>query len=79
MEEKGSISIINRTNGQLTGEKAEALPIKLITQNAGLKFFLLGVFITSLIFILFVFLSGKKVVVVDVVSKSDNYKEYKIE
>lgn len=76
--EENSISIINRTNGQLTGEKAQALPIQIKTSFSWVKIFALG-FVTAIITI-FIFVSAIKtqVVVVEVSGKADNYQEYRV-
>jgi hypothetical protein len=76
MEEQ-SISIINRTNGQLTGENAQALPIKLIT-GKWYKFFILGFLFAIVLLVVFVSIIKRQVVVVEVSGKADTYQEYTI-
>ena len=77
--EENSISIINRTNGQLTGEKAQALPIKFIGSFSWLKIYLLGLASGVLLLVIFVYTIKKQVVVVEVAGKSPDYQEYKIQ
>ena len=74
MEDQNSISIINRGNGSLTGEKAQALPIKLITGISWLKFILIGFVLAIVIFVIFLFNSQKQVAVVQVTGKADSFK-----
>jgi uncharacterized membrane protein len=78
MNEENSFSIINRTNGQITGEKANALPIKVVTNFSWIKVFALG-FVTALVLmVLFVITIKRQVVVVDVAGQSTDYKEYQL-
>lgn len=76
--EQSSISIINKNNGQLTGESASALPIKLITNNVATKFFIYGFLAAIVLFVIFVFIAKKQVTVVDVSGKSPSYQEYNL-
>ncbi len=79
MEDKNSsISIINKNNGSLTGEKADALPIRLVTTNSGFKFFILGFISAILVMGAFIFLAKRQVTVVDISGKAAEYVEYEI-
>jgi hypothetical protein len=75
--EENSISIINRTNGQLTGEHAQALPVKVVT-GAWYKFFGLGFLTAIVLLVIFVSIIKSQVVVVEVSGKADTYTEYKL-
>jgi hypothetical protein len=77
--DENSISIINRTNGQVIGEKAQALPIEIKTSFSWLKIFILGLlFGWFLVFILVVVIK-RQVTVVEVAGKADTYVEYEIQ
>jgi hypothetical protein len=76
--DQSSISIINKNNGQVTGESTAALPIRLVTSNLAVKFFAYG-FLTALaIFIIFILVARKQVTVVDVSGKSPSYQEFNL-
>lgn len=79
MNEQSSISIINRTNGQLTGENAQALPIQIKTSFSWVKIFIAGFITAIFIIFIFVYYVKKQVVVVEVSGKSADYQEYKIQ
>lgn len=72
--EENSISIISRNNGQLTGEKAQALSVKLTGGFSWVKIFLAGVVITFLILAAAIYFAKKQVVVVEVSGKSDQFQ-----
>lgn len=76
--EQSSISIINKNNGQLTGESSGALPIKLVTNNLAIKYFSLGFLCALVIFAIFILIARKQVTVVDVSGKSPSYQEYNL-
>jgi hypothetical protein len=76
--EENSISIINRNNGQLTGEKANALPVQIKADFSWVKIFFFGFVVAIVSFILFASYVTQQVTVVQVTGKSDNYKEYEI-
>ncbi len=81
MSEENSISIINRTNASLTGENAQAFPIKLVDGNmrkVRIEYFCFGVFSAIILFTIFIFIAKSQVVVVDISGKADNYQEYKL-
>ena len=78
MGEENSISIINRTNGQLTGEKAQALPIKIIANLSWVKVFIIGFILAIILMCIFIFTIKKSVVVVQVVGTSPDYQEYQV-
>ncbi len=76
--EQSSISIINKNNGQLTGESSNALPIKLVTNNLAIKFFSFG-FLTAMVVLLFmVFTIKRQVVAVDATGVAPQFQEYKL-
>jgi hypothetical protein len=72
--EQSSISIINKNNGQLTGESIGALPIKLITGISWLRFVFFGMAIALVIFLIIIFTAQKQVSVVQVTGKADAFK-----
>ena len=75
---QNSISIINRSGGQVTGESTNALPIKLVGVNTAIKFFLFG-FLTSFLVMFFLIIFIKRqVVVVDTTGKADSFTEYQL-
>ena len=76
--EENSISIINRTNGQLTGEKAQALPVKFVANFSWVKIFLLGFVAAIILFVLFIAYVKQQVTVIEVTGKAPNYQEYQI-
>ena len=76
--EQSSISIINKNNGQLTGESTNALPIRMVSNLSSYKIFGLG-FLTALIFMfIMVSIIKKQVVVVEFAGKAADYQEYKV-
>lgn len=76
--EQSSISIINKNNGQVTGESAGALPVKFVSNFSTLKSFTLG-FATALVIMwVVVFTIQSQVVVVEVAGKSADYQEYEL-
>ena len=76
--EENSISIINKTNGQLTGEKAQALPIRIMANFSWMKIFLAGCAVTAIVFIILVSTSLSQVVAVEVSGKADNFDVLKL-
>lgn len=76
--DESSISIINRNNGQVTGERAGALPIKLVTSISWVKFFAAGFVSALLLIMIMVFTIKRQVVVVEVAGKSVDYQEYRL-
>lgn len=76
--EQSSISIINKNNGQVTGESSGALPVKMVSNFSSTKIFTAG-FITALV-LMFIIVSTIKsqVVVVEVAGKSADYQEYQL-
>jgi hypothetical protein len=74
MQQEG-VSIINRMGGTVTGDSANALPIKLVSSHTGIKYFVLGM-IATFIFILSLFaLSMTQVNLVEVTGQSESFKE----
>lgn len=72
--EQSSISIINKNNGQVTGESAQALPIMIKTSFSWMKIFMSGVVVCFFtLFILFL-LAKTQVQTVEIVGKSDNFQ-----
>ncbi len=76
--EENSISIINRTNGQLTGEKAQALPIQIRANFSWVKIFIAGFITAMVILFIFIFYVKRQVVVVEVSGKAQDYQEFQI-
>ena len=76
--EENSISIVNRTNGQLTGENAQALPIKFVGGISWIQYILIGVAITVIFGIYFIATIQKNVVAVEVSGKADNFQIFEI-
>ena len=72
--EENSISIVNRTNGQLTGEHAQALPVKFVGSLSWVKIFLLGVLVTAIFFLIILMTVKKQVSIVEVVGKANDYQ-----
>lgn len=77
-KDESSISIINRNNGQVTGESTGALPVKFVTSLSWVKIFLIGFISAFILLIIFIVTIKRQVVVVDVVGKADNYQEYRL-
>jgi hypothetical protein len=77
--EENSISIINRTNGQVIGEKAKALPVELKANFSWLKIFVAGLLFGWLLVFIFVIYIKRQVVVVEASGKADTYQEYRIQ
>jgi hypothetical protein len=73
------ISIINKVGGTITGERASALPIRLVTNNSTIKYFSLGFLVCILILIITITLASRKVAVVEYTGVNPNYKEYSIQ
>ena len=74
MENNSSISIINKGNGALTGEQAQALPIMIKTSFSWMKIFLTGAGVMfAVLFILF-FIAKSQVQVVEIVGRADNFQ-----
>jgi hypothetical protein len=77
--EQSSISIINKNNGQLTGESSNALPIRIMADFSWVKIFFAGFFTAFLIMFIFVSTIKRQVVVVEVAGRTADYTEYKIQ
>jgi len=77
--EDNSISIINRSGGSLTGEKAQALPITLTNQWKWTRYVAVGVVISVIIMIILMLTITKNVVAVEVSGKADNFQLFKIQ
>lgn len=76
--EQSSISIINKNNGQVTGESSGALPVKFISNFSTPKIFAAG-FVSALIFMMILVTTIKsQVVVVEVAGKTADYQEYQL-
>jgi hypothetical protein len=76
--EQSSISIINKNNGQVTGESAGALPVKFVSNFSTTKIFAAG-FISAIVLMMIVVTTIKsQVVVVEVAGKSADYQEYQL-
>lgn len=73
-----SISIINRTNGQLTGERAQSIPVKLIASFSWLKIFLAGATIMFVVVFFLLQTAMNEVVQVDVSGKTEEFEILKI-
>jgi hypothetical protein len=78
MQEENSFSIINRTNGQVTGQSANALPIKMVSNYSSAKIFIFGFLSALVVVAIFVSTIKRQVVVVDVAGQSSEYKEYQL-
>ena len=77
--EENSISIINHTNGQLTGEKAQALPIKFVANLSWVKIFGAGFVVALIAVLIFISYVKEQVTVVQVSGKSADYEEYQVQ
>lgn len=76
--EENSFSIINRTNGQITGQTANALPIKLVASLSWVKIFIAGFIFAFVFMIIFILNIKSQVVSVQISGKSPDFQEYKI-
>jgi len=76
--EQSSISIINKNNGQVTGESAQALPVKFILGLSWFKYILIGFVVAVIIMFYIVATIRKQVVVVEVSGKSDSFQVFEI-
>ena len=76
--EENSFSIINRTNGQITGQSANALPIKLTGSWSWPKYVALGFCGALLVMVWFISTIQKQVIAVEVTDKSDSFQIFKI-
>lgn len=72
--EENSISIINKNNGQITGERTGALPVRLTPSLTWVQYVLIGIGIALLIAIIFVATIQKQVVVVEVSGRANNFQ-----
>jgi hypothetical protein len=73
-----NISIINRSEHTITGEKANALPVRFVANYSWFKIFLAGaILMLALVYIISYFIRYQ-VVVVDITAKSDQYQEYQM-
>jgi hypothetical protein len=71
---ESSISIINKNNGSLTGEQANALPIMIKTSFSWIKIFLTGVVLTFVVLFVIFLLAKTQVQTVEIVGTSDNFQ-----
>lgn len=79
MEEQNSISIINRGNGSLTGEKAQAFPIQIKGQWSWTRYVAVGIVLTLIIVVILMTTITKNVVAVEVSGKADDFQVFKIQ
>lgn len=77
--EENSISIINRGNGSLTGEKAQALPVKMIGGLKWTQYVLVGLVIGIVIMVIAVATVKKQVVAVEVSGKANDFQVFEIQ
>ena len=76
--DENSISIINRTGGQLTGEKAQALPVQFVASWKWTRYVLIGFILCLVIAIAFVAFAKTQVNVVEVTGKSDQFQIFEV-
>lgn len=76
--EENSISIINRNNGSLTGEKAQALPIKLTGGLSWIQYVFIGIVVALLLSVLFIFTVQKQVVAVEVSGRANDFQIFEV-
>ncbi len=76
--DENSISIINRSNKEVIGERASALPVKLMTSLSWVQYILIGFVIAFLAALYFVWTVQKQVVVVEVSGKSPDFQVFEI-
>lgn len=76
--EESSISIINRNNGSLTGENAQAVPVKLLGSLSWVQYILIGFIISLILMSIFVATIKKQVVAVEVSGRADTYQIFEI-
>lgn len=74
MENNSSISIINKGNGALTGEQAQALPIMIKTSFSWMKIFLTGAGVMFAVLSILFFIAKSQVQVVEIVGRADNFQ-----
>jgi hypothetical protein len=78
MADESSISIINKNNGTLTGEKAQALPIQLVGYNQKKKWFAIGFITCAVIVLAVVYFSKRGVAIVNLDQRATEFVEYSI-
>jgi len=76
--EETSISIINKNNGQLTGESAKALPIKIMANLSWVQYIFIGVVVTLIIVSIFISTIQDTVVAVEVSGRSNDFQVYEV-
>lgn len=77
--EENSISIINRTNGALTGEHAQALPVQFISSWSWTRYVLVGVVLTLVVVGTMIAFAQKQVTVVEVTGKSQDFQLFQVQ
>lgn len=77
--DENSISIINRTNGQVTGEKAGALPVRVMSNFSWVQYIFIGFLVAIFVLGYFVWTIQKEVVIVEVSGKSPDFTIFEIE
>jgi hypothetical protein len=77
--EDNSISIVNRTGATLTGEKAQALPIRLTGTWSWTRYVAVGFVLALAAMIFFMVTIKKQVVAVEVSGKAEDFQLYQIQ
>lgn len=78
MQEENSISIINRTNNQITGESAKALPVRMVSNLSWIQYILIGFVIAILVLLYFIFTIQKQVVSVEVSGRTPDFQIFEV-
>ncbi len=78
MQEENSISIINRSNTQVTGEKTNALPVRMVSNLSWIQYILIGFVLAVIILIYIISTIQEKVVSVEVSGKADEFQIFEV-
>ncbi len=78
MQEENSISIINRTNNQVSGEKANALPVRVMSNLSWIQYILIGFVLALGVVIYLISTIQQKVVTVEVSGKANDFKIFEV-
>lgn len=78
MQEEQNISIINRSNKEVIGERASALPVKIMSNLSWIQYLFIG-FLIALVLLGFLFFSiQKNVVSVEVSGQSPDFQIFEV-
>lgn len=74
-----SITLISKDNGQLTGEKADALPITIVqTKTSVLTYLTIGFLACLILIYILTVMAKSSALVVETTGKAADYQEYQM-